>query len=76
MKKPGPIDPFKDIAKDYAEKMPELKHIMETWRNDEEFGRQVCFQGFQKNSINLKLHSTKHIRGFAKLSSVDWQPGC
>ena len=49
MKRPGPIDLFKDTAKDDAEKMPELKHIMETWRNDEEFGRQVCFQGFQKN---------------------------
>ena len=45
MKKSGPLDPFVDIAKDYAEKKPELKHIMDNWTEDEEFGRQVCNNG-------------------------------
>ena len=41
LRKSGPLDEFKAIARDYAEKMPEIKHVMDNWTNDEEFGRQV-----------------------------------
>ncbi len=43
MRKGGPFAAFEDLAKEYTEKMPELQYVLDNWKNDEEFGRQVSF---------------------------------
>ena len=69
LRKSGPLDEFKAIAKDYAEKMPEIKHVIDNWTNDEEFGRQVELDG--RNLFWLTVHCMisylEHAKGTFKI---------
>ncbi len=41
LRKGGAFAPFVALAAPYADKLPGLKHVLENWTKDTEFGRQV-----------------------------------